>query len=120
MFILNIIFDENGSTCALYFMLLPQTYSILKSGNINITDEKYYKKHILYIENNFNYILAENEKNNIIIKFELEKKYDYKDNEKIGKVIVKLKDEKLYEDDVYIKLNKTKINLWDLILRWFK
>lgn len=97
-----------------------KNYSILKAGNINITDEKYYKKHILYIKNNFNYILAENEKNNIIIKFELEKKYDYKDNDKIGKVIVKLKDEKLYEDDVYIKLNKIKINLWDLILRWFK
>lgn len=97
-----------------------KNYSILKKGNINITDEKYYKKHILYIKNDFNYILTDNEKNSIIVKFELEKKYDYKDNDKIGKVSVKLGDEKIYEDDVYIKLNKTKISIWELILRWFK
>ena len=97
-----------------------KNYSILKKGNINITDEKYYKKHDLYIKNDFNYILSDNEKDNIILKFELEKKYDYNDNDKIGKVIVKLGDEKIYEDDVYIKLNKTKISIWDLILGWFK
>jgi len=97
-----------------------KNYSILKKGNINITDEKYYKKNTLYINNDFNYILSDNEKDNIILKFELEKKYDYNDNDKIGKVIVKLADEKIYEDDVYIKLNKTKITIWDLILGWFK
>ena len=97
-----------------------KNYSILKEGNINITDEKYYKKHTLYIKNNFNYILSEVEKDNVILKFELEKKYDYNDGDKIGKVIVKLGDEKICEDDVYIKLNKTKISIWDLILGWFK
>ena len=97
-----------------------KNYSILQEGNLNILEEKYYKKHDLYIKNNFNYILSDNEKNNIILKFELEKKYDYKDNDKIGKVIVKLGDEQIYEDDIYIKLNKTKITIWDLIIRWFK
>jgi len=97
-----------------------KNYSILKKGNINITDEKYYKKHSLYIKNDFNYILTDLEKDNIILKFELDKKYDYKDGDKIGKVIVKLGDENIYEDNIYIKLNKTKISIWELILRWFK
>lgn len=97
-----------------------KNYSILREGNINVTDEKYYKKHILYIKNNFNYILSETEKDNIVLKFELEKKYDYKDGDKIGKVNVMLAGEQIYEDDIYIKLNKTKIKIWDLILGWFK
>ncbi|MBE6144814.1 MAG: D-alanyl-D-alanine carboxypeptidase [Firmicutes bacterium] len=97
-----------------------QNYSILKKGNINITDEKYYKKHILYIKNDFNYLLSNNEKNNIILKFELEKKYDYKDGDKIGNVIVKLGDTRIHKEDIYIKLNKTKISIWELIARWFK
>lgn len=97
-----------------------KNYSILKKGNINISDEKYYKKNELYIKNNFNYILTDDEKDNIIIKFELEKKYNYKDNDKVGKLIVKLSDEKIYEDDVYIKLKKTKISIWEIILGWFK
>ena len=97
-----------------------KNYSILQKGNINITDEKYYKKHALYIKNDFNYILTDNEKDSIILKFELEKKYDYTDGDKIGKAIVKLGEEKIYEDDIYIKLNKTKISIWDLILGWFE
>lgn len=97
-----------------------KNYSILKKGNLNITDEKYYKKHNLYIKNNFNYVLNDQEKDNIILKFKLDKKYDYKDNDKIGVLIVRIGDEKIYEDDIYIKLNKTKISFWDLILGWFK
>lgn len=97
-----------------------ESYSILKKGSVNIPDEKYYKKHELYIKNDFNYILTKEEKDNIILKFKLDKKYDYKNNDCIGKVIVLLDDEKIYEDDVYIKLNKTKISIWNLIKRWFK
>lgn len=97
-----------------------KNYSILKKGNLNINEEKYYKRNELYIKNNFNYILTDMEKDSIILKFELEQKYDYKDNDKIGKVIVNLGEQKIYEDDIYIRLNKKKINIWDLFLGWFK
>lgn len=97
-----------------------KSYTILKKGNINITDEKYYKKHQLYLTKHFNYLLTESEKNSVILKFQLDKSYNYKNNDKIGKVIVKIGDEQVYEDNVYIKLNKTKISFWELISRWFK
>lgn len=97
-----------------------KNYSILKKGSLNINDEKYYKKNELYIKNNFDYLLAETEKDSVILKFELEKKYDYKNDDKIGKVVVSLGDEKIHEEDIYIKLKKTKISIWDLVLRWFK
>lgn len=95
-------------------------YTILKKGNINITDEKYYKKHELYIKNDFNYILTDNEKDSVILKFELEKKYDYKNNDKIGRVIVKIGEQKIYEESIFIRLNKTKISIWEFIARWFR
>ena len=94
-------------------------YNILKKGNINITDEKYYKNNDLYIKNDFTYPLLETEKNNIILKFELEKKKEYKDGDVVGKVIVSLGKEKLYEDDVYVNIEKKKKNLWDKIKDWF-
>ena len=50
-----------------------KNYNILKKGNLNITDEKYYKKHQLYLKKDFNYLLTENEKNNVILNFQLEK-----------------------------------------------
>lgn len=94
-------------------------YVILKQGNTNITDERYYKRHQLYLKQNFNYLLTDSEKDNVILNFKLEKKYNYKDDDKVGKVIVSVGDEKVYEDNIYIKLNKTKISIWDLIARWF-
>ena len=45
-------------------------------------------------------------------KIELEKKRTYKNNDKIGEVIVFIGDKEVYKDDVYIKVKKEKKNIF--------
>ncbi len=95
------------------------SFEILKKGTINIIDETHYKKDSIYVENDFSYPLTKSEQNNVILKFEVDKKYNYKDKDPIGKVKVMLGDEVIYEDTLYVKLQKEKITLWQLIKKWF-
>ena len=92
-----------------------QSYQILKKGLLNIYDEKYYKDYNLYIKNNFNYILTEGEKDSITVKYELTKKSKIKNKSKVGNVIVKLGDEEIHKEPVYVKVKKNtnkKRSLW--------
>lgn len=78
-------------------------YSILEKGEINISLDSYYKDKTFYIEDSFSYLLKEEEKDNIVIKFLLEKKKEINDGDKIGTVEIKLFDKSLYKSSVYIK-----------------
>ena len=80
-----------------------KSYNILKKGLLNIYDEKYYKKYNLYIKKNFNYILSNDETSLINIKYNIVKKKKMKNNDKVGEVIVKLGDEKIYNENIYAK-----------------
>ncbi|MDD2377623.1 MAG: D-alanyl-D-alanine carboxypeptidase [Bacilli bacterium] len=93
-------------------------YKIIKKGVINVDLETYYAKNSLYIKNDFSYPLSEIEKNNIILEFKLVKKRQYRDGDVVGKVHVKLGDKELYQDNVYVKIKKKKINVFDLIIKW--
>ena len=48
-------------------------YSILEKGIINIYDEKYYSGYSFYIKNDYSYLVSNDEKGSITLKFELEK-----------------------------------------------
>lgn len=80
-----------------------KNYNILKKGTINIYDENYYKNYILYIKNSFNYILTDNEKDSISIKYKIKKKTKVKSGEKIGEATVKLGDKTIHTEKIYIK-----------------
>lgn len=82
-------------------------YNILKKGLLNIYDERYYKQYSLYIKKSFNYILSEEEKKLINIKYSIIKKKNFKNNDKIGEAIVKLGDMNIYTENIYIKKKKT-------------
>lgn len=98
-----------------------KSYKILQKGPVDIENETYYLNHEFYINNDFYYPLKESEKDSILLKFELEKKKSYQDDEKVGKVIVMIGEERIYEDDVYIKaLPKEKVSFWNKIVSWFK
>lgn len=84
-----------------------KNYKILKKGNIEVPDT-YYKKYTYYIKNEFSYLLDNIEKDNIIVKFKIEKNKIIKNNMKIGKVEVYLMDKLLYSDNLYIKKEKKK------------
>ena len=80
-----------------------KNYNILKKGTINIYDENYYKNYILYIKNSFSYILTDNEKDSISIKYKIKKKSEVKPGEEIGEAIVKLGDKIIHKEKIYIK-----------------
>lgn len=98
-----------------------RNYQVLKKGEINLYDEKYYKDYTLYLKNDFSYLLDKNETNSININYELEKKFNFKNNSSIGKVSVYLGDKKIYTDNIYIKKKNTfsKKNLIDKIKEFF-
>ena len=81
---------------------------ILKSGKINIYNEKYYKNYILYLKKDFNYILDKDEKEIINLKYNLYKKNKIKENDNIGTVEVKIGDKKIHNEKIYIKSKKKK------------
>lgn len=99
-----------------------RTYTVLEKGNIEIPLEEYYKEDTIYIKHDYKMMLSETEKGNIILKYELEKKRDYKSGDPIGIVKVMLDDQKFYEDTLYVEKNEMEsdISLWKKIKRWLK
>ena len=98
-----------------------KTYDILIPGNIDILGETYYRNYDIYIKDSFQYILDDNEKDNILLKFEIEKLRNYADGDKIGKVLVFLNKEELFTTDLFIKNpNPTQPGLLKKIIDWFK
>lgn len=92
-----------------------KTYTILKKGNINIYDEKYYKDYILYLKNSFKYLLNDSEKESVTIKYKLNKNRYIQNRDKVGEVEVNLGDKKIYSAPIYVKKKikyKKKWHLW--------
>ena len=88
---------------------------ILKKGKLNIYDETYYKDYILYFKKNFSYLINKNEKNSILIKYELTKDRNIKSNKRVGSAIVYLGDKIIHKEAVYVKEKKkgtSKFKLW--------
>lgn len=77
-------------------------YKILKKGKININDN-YYNNYTYYIKNNFYYILDNIEKDNVVIKFKIEKHKKLKNKMIIGKVEIYVCDNLIYSDLIYAK-----------------
>ena len=96
------------------------SYRILNKGEINIIGENYYEKDKLYLKNDFNYLLRENEKDIVRLKYEVTKKRKYKSGDKVGVVKFFLGDEVVHEENIYVKKVQVKSNFLDKILSWFK
>lgn len=111
-------FEDHASLYKKYFEIYTG-YNILRKGTLKISNEEYYNNSELYLKNNFKYPLLEDEKDGILIKFELEKIKDYKDDDVVGKARVYLGDEEIYEDNIYIKLKKEKKSFFTKIKEWF-
>ena len=80
-----------------------KTIKILSKGQINIYDEKYYEDYILYVKNNFNYTITNNEENSLLIKYQLNKVRNIKNNQKVGEALIYLGDKKVHKENVYVK-----------------
>ena len=97
------------------------SYQILKQGYINILGEEYYKRCNFYIKDNFSYPLLEQERKLISLKYELEKKREYENDDVIGNIIVKMADKEIFRTPIYVEKQPIKkIGLFTKIINWFK
>lgn len=95
-------------------------YPILKKGNINIIDDKYYRNDRLYIQNDFAYTLDNTKSHDVLLNFKLEKKKDYQTNDEIGIVEVVIDSKKVHEEKIYVEKQQPKLSFWDKMKAWFK
>jgi len=91
---------------------------LLEKGNINIYNEEYYGDYDLYIKNNFNYLIGNNEEDSVIFRYEIEKKRKIKNGDKIGIVNIYTGDKKIHEENIYVKEKVVKKSVFMYIKEW--
>lgn len=98
-----------------------RTYTVLEKGTINIPGEDYYHDADIYVNREYKMTLRDDEKGNIILKYELEKKRNYKSGDPIGIVKVMLDDKEFYQDTLYVNKKETSVkkSIWNKIIGWF-
>ena len=89
-----------------------KNYIILKKGIISIAGENYYKDCTFNIKKDISYPLLDSEKESISIKYQLEKKREYKNGDVVGKVIIYLADKEVLDEDIYIEKKAKKKGSW--------
>ncbi len=100
---------------------LFKSYKILKTGEIEILNETYYKDVSFELHNDFSYPLDETEKENVYLKIELEKKPHYQSGDSVGEIHVFLGEKEIYKDFLYIrKLEQKKAGFFEKIAGWFR
>ncbi len=93
---------------------------ILKKGKINIYNEEYYSDYELYIKNDYNYLLQNSEQENLLFKYELDKKRKFNTGDKVGVLNIYIGDKKIHEEPIFIKKVKNeKKTIFDKIKEWF-
>lgn len=96
-----------------------RSYNILQKGNIQIYDDDYYDKYNLYIKNDFNYLLAKEENQSILLNFQLDKDRNIKKGDKVGKVDILLGDKIIHTEDIFVEpKQEQKKNIWAKIKEW--
>lgn len=94
-----------------------KNYKILDTNKFKIDDSYYPDK--IYIKENFSYPLMEEEKDFIKVEVKLTKLKDYQDGDQVGIVIVKLGDEEIHNQRVYVKVKeKSNQNIFSRIWSW--
>ena len=96
------------------------SYKVLNKNKFKVIGDTYYKDNYFYIKNDVYIPLKKNEKKLQISHIILEKKKNYKTNDKVGINQIYLGNKLLYEEDIYIiKGNTTKKSIFEKIKEWF-
>lgn len=97
-------------------------YKVLNKNKFKVLGDTYYKGNTFYIKNDVYIPLKKTEKNSLIGHIILEKKDTYNTGDRVGVNQIYLGDNLLYEEDIYIIKNTTKIkkNIFQKIREWFK
>ena len=93
---------------------------ILEKGNITIYDDKYYDDYKLYVKNNFYYLLSNSEEDNLIFKYQLNKKRSINNGDNIGVLNIYLGDKMIHQEKIYVDIiNSEERSFFDKIKEWF-
>lgn len=96
------------------------SYKVLNKNKFKVIGDTYYKDNYFYIKNDVYIPLKKNEKKSLVSHIILEKKKNYKTNDKVGINQIYLGNKLLYEEDIYIiKKNNTKKSIFEKIKEWF-
>lgn len=88
-----------------------RSYKILKKGNFNVYDDKYYSKYQLYLKNDFSYTMLKEEKGSVILKINLDKKRNIKEGN-VGIINVYVNNKMVHKEKIYLKKLKKKKFKW--------
>lgn len=94
-------------------------YQILDKYTFFVNEE-YYKKYHLYIKNDFYMLLKEEEKKNLVIEINLIKNKRIKNDEQVGYILVKLKNNIIHNEPIYASIKENKIKKIKTILFFWK
>ncbi len=99
-----------------------ESVCILDKNNFEVENDTYYQKDTLYIKDDVNIMLKEQEKKDIVLDIVLEKAKNYDNEDKVGVVNIKLGDVLLKEVPIYVKKQKIekKQTLGAKIKGWFR
>lgn len=95
-----------------------QYHLIIDKNNFDI-DDNFYKEEI-YVKESFSYPLTESESQKLSVVVEILKLKKYKNNDKVGEVIVTLKDEEIFRETIFVKVKKDKKNIIERIKDFIK
>lgn len=93
-----------------------QNYSILKKGYIDILNEEYYKNK-LYIKDDFKYTLLKNNQNDVLVKYLIEKKKNYSDDDEVGTLEVHINNKMVHTQKIYVTKEK-KLTFIQKVRKW--
>ena len=97
------------------------SYRVLSKSKFRLLGEVYYKDSIFYIKNDLYIPLLKDESKNLVSHVVLDKRDNYKNNDKIGVDKIYLGNNLIYEEDIYIssKFKSNNKNIFDKIRAWF-
>lgn len=97
-----------------------KSYEILKINEFKVDNDEYYESDNLYIKNDYNMILKENELKKVSLNINLMKLKGYIDDTLVGYVEVKLDNVIYHKEPIYVdKLEvKEKLNWWQKLRGW--
>ncbi len=111
-------FDRHKSLYKKYFENYDK-YQILNKYTFSIKD-KLYEKYHLYIKNDFEMMLKENEKKDLKLNIVLKKNIKVKNNKPIGYVEILIKNKSIHKENIYAVSKESKINKIKSLLSFWK
>lgn len=81
-----------------------KSYLIVDKSNFD-ADDNFYKDEI-YVKESFSYPLTDKESEKVSVVVELLKLKDYKNNDKVGEVIVTMDEDEIFREGVFVKVKK--------------